>query len=264
LSFIGFCIYGFFSQKSVVKSARRIDARVISCEEKILTEFSYNLVTVDFYGLNGEIIVKTIKSKKKYKAGELIPSLYLDKKDSLWLDTDNRSINRNSSKLLMVIGFLAVFLAAVLAIVYLTYTDQTELFKTIFGYIISIVFVGIGIKGIRKKLNLKNSIDNMQVIEGTQVDYYTVKGRKVGEPSVYSPIYEFAFMGKLLRYQSNVRGSRKKYRTIGRKVHILIDSETQKIMCKEDSQTSSSTYILFGVIGVLVLCIMLAVSFGLL
>lgn len=70
LAFIGFCLYGLFTQKNTVKKARTVEASVRSCEQKILTEkdgnkFTYYLVTVDFYGLNGEMIEKTIKSQKK-------------------------------------------------------------------------------------------------------------------------------------------------------------------------------------------------------
>lgn len=267
LAFIGFCFYGLFFQNFMVKKSRQVEARVLSCEEKLMTEkdgnkFSYYLVTVDFYGLNGEMIVKTIKSKKSYKEGDIIPSRYLDKKERLWLGLDGTTKGRNSIQLLKIIGFLAVFLIAVLVIVYMKFSggDQTERLK----YIISLVFIGIGIYGIKKKCELKKHRDNMQIIDGTQVDYYIVPGRAIEEPSDYYPIYEFELNGKLLRYRSNIGGSIKKYRTIGRKVHILIDHETGKITCKEDEQSGSSMYILFGVVGILVLCIMLAGSFGLL
>lgn len=269
LAFIGFCLYGLFAQSYMVKKSRRVDARVLSCEEILMTErdgnkFSYYLVTVDFYG-DGEVIVKTFKSKKRYREGEIIPSQYLDKKDRLWSELDIAAKNRNRVQLLKIVGFLAVFLIAVLVIAYMKFFDyRTDQLKTLFGYFISIVFIGIGIYGISAKLRLKKYGDNMKVIDGTQVDYYIVPGRDFDDPSDYYPIYEFELNGKLQRYRSNIGGSVRKYRSIGRKVHILIDHETGKIMCKEDEKSADMMYILFGVIGVLVLCFMLAGSFGLL
>lgn len=271
LVFIGFYTYGFLKQKSILKKGRQIEARVISCEEQLIIEkdgnkFLFYLVTVDFYGLNGETIVKTIKSKKKYTAGEVIISRYIDKKDLLWIDMNDTIQNKNSKKLLMLIGFLAVFLIAVISLYYFTiYSDKPDPkhLNIIIGYFISIVFVGIGVYGIRKKLKLNKSFCDMQVIDGTQVDYYVVRGRDSGDPSVYYPIYEFEFMGKLQEYQSNVGGSSEKYRVVGRKVHILINKETGKIICKEDAQSSSSWYILLGTVGIVVFGLLLATTSGL-
>lgn len=271
LAFIGFCIYGLIKKSSAAKNGRQVDARVLSCETKLITDrdgnqFSYYLVTVDFYGLNGDTIVKTVKSKKSYEEGDIIRSTYLDKNEQLWLDSDSIAKNGKSSKLIMLIGFLAALLVFVIIVVYMNSSgeDQTNKLKIIFGYAISIVFIGIGIMGFKKTAGSKKTLNNMQIVDGTQVDYYTVRGRTFDEPNTYYPIYEFELMGKVYRHQSNVGSSRNKHRSIGRKVHMLINTETGKIMCKEDEQTKNSTYLLFGVIGVLVLCIMLAISFGIL
>lgn len=271
LAFIGFCIYGLIKKSSAAKNGRQVDARVLSCETKLITDrdgnqFSYYLVTVDFYGLNGDTIVKTVKSKKSYEEGDIIRSTYLDKNEQLLLDSDSIAKNGKSSKLIMLIGFLAALLVFVIIVVYMNSSgeDQTNKLKIIFGYAISIVFIGIGIMGFKKTAGSKKTPNNMQIVDGTQVDYYTVRGRTFDEPNTYYPIYEFELMGKVYRHQSNVGSSRNKHRSIGRKVHMLINTETGKIMCKEDEQTKNSTYLLFGVIGVLVLCIMLAISFGIL
>lgn len=271
LAFIGFCIYGLIKKSSAAKNGRQVDARVLSCETKLITDrdgnqFSYYLVTVDFYGLNGDTIVKTVKSKKSYEEGDIIRSTYLDKNEQLWLDSDSIAKNGKSSKLIMLIGFLAALLVFVIIVIYMNSSeeDQTNKLKIIFGYAISIVFIGIGIMGFKKTTGSKKAPNNMQIVDGTQVDYYTVRGRTFDEPNTYYPIYEFELMGKVYRHQSNVGSSRNKHRSIGRKVHMLINTETGKIMCKEDEQTKNSTYLLFGVIGVLVLCIMLAISFGIL
>ena len=271
LAFIGFCIYGLIKKSSAAKNGRQVDARVLSCETKLITDrdgnqFSYYLVTVDFYGLNGDTIVKTVKSKKSYEEGDIIRSTYLDKNEQLWLDSDSIAKNGKSSKLIMLIGFLAALLVFVIIVVYMNSSeeDQTNKLKIIFGYAISIVFIGIGIMGFKKTTGSKKAPNNMQIVDGTQVDYYTVRGRTFDEPNTYYPIYEFELMGKVYRHQSNVGSISNKHRSIGRKVHMLINTETGKIMCKEDEQTKNSTYLLFGVIGVLVLCIMLAISFGIL
>ncbi len=279
LAFIVFCFYGLVMQGSAAKKGRRVDARVLSCEVKLMSdidgnEFSYYIVTVDFYGLNGETIVKTVKTKKRYMEGTIIRSMYLDKEDQLWLDMDASVKNNNSARLMKFIVFLVAFLIFAIALFYIKFSEAsieesiieeniTGRFKELFGYIIGIIFIGIGILGIRKKLKFKKDIHNMTVIDGTQVDFYVINKRDIGEPNEYYPIYEFELMGEIHRYQSNIGGSLKKYRNIGRKVHIIINSETGKVMCKEDELAKNFSYLIFGVIGVLVLLIMLSCSFGL-
>lgn len=269
LVFVGIFIYGLVRQRSISEKGRQVDVRVVSCEEKLVIDevgnkLVYYLVTVDFFGLNGETIVRSISSRKGYKEGDVIRSRYLDKKDQLWLGAD--SLKGSITKSWMCIGFMVVFFIVVLLLFHVWNSggDQMELFKTVFGYMISIIFLGIGILGIRKKMELKKPRQNMLVVEGTQVDYYCAKRREFGEANTYYPIYEFVWNGERRRYQSRFGSSGKKEQMIGRKVHMLIDPETGKITCREETQSSSSMYFIFGAFGLLVLCIMLAGTFGLL
>ena len=63
---------------------------------------------------------------------------------------------------------------------------------------------------------------------------------------------------------SSIGSSGEKYRTIGRRVHILVDPQTGKVICQEDEKTAGHLYLLFGIVGLGVFVLMLALSFGIL
>ncbi len=266
LGFMGICLYGLFMPKYMVKQGRIVDARVISCETKMVQlgdeTGSYYEVTVDFYGIHGETIQKKFQSEEYYEVGAVLRSRYIDKTGRFMPDADKDA--KNNGGLWFAIGFLVLILVILIGSVYLQ-DENGELPGYVvagFGYFVSVVFMIIGIAGLIKQIRLKKNAHKMQVIPGYLVDY-TVNYGGADEADTYRPVYEYELMGISYRYQSKVSGSSKKYRTIGRKVHMLRDCETGDIYCKEDEKTSGRLYLIFGIVGLAVFLLLLAGSVGL-
>lgn len=266
LGFIGLCLYGIYMPKYMVKQGRVVDARVISCEAKMIQlgdeVGSFYEVTVDFYGIHGETIQKKIKSEQYYEVGAVLRSRYIDKTDRFMPEADKDV--KNNGGLWFVIGFLVLLLIFILS-VFLLQDEEGELpgwFGMGFGYFISILFMVVGFSGMKNNVRLKKNSHRMQVIPGYLVDYVVNDGG-IDDPDTYQPIYEYELMGIPYRYQGKVAGSGKKYRTIGRKVHMLRDCETGKVVCKEDEKTSGKIHLIFGFVGLIVFLVLLAGSAGL-
>ena len=266
LGFIGLCLYGIFMPKFMVKQGRLVDARVVSCEQKSIQlgedTGSFYEITVDFYGLHGETIQRKFQSEEPYAQGDIIRSRYIDKTGRFMQEADKDV--KNNSGLWVVIGFLIFVLALILSI-FVLQDEEGELpdwFAMGFGYFISILFMLVGVGGIKNSVHLKKNSHRMQVIPGYLVDYVVNDGG-IDDPDTYQPIYEYELMGIPYRYQSRVAGSGKKYRTIGRKVHMLRDCETGKVVCKEDEKTSGKIHLIFGFVGLIVFLVLLAGNAGL-
>lgn len=266
LGFMGLCLYGIFMPKFMVKQGRIVDARVIFCEQKSIyvgdETGSYYEVTVDFYGLHGETIQRKFQSETPYDVGEVIRSRYIDKSGRFMQEADKDV--KNNGVLWFAIGFLVFILALIVCTVALQ-DENGELpgwFGMGFGYLISILFMGIGFVGLKNKVRLKNNQHRMQVIPGCLVDYEINHGTG-DDPDTYQPVYEYELMGMQYQYKSKVSGTAKKYREIGRKVHILRDCETGEIFCQEDEKNSNTMYMVFGIVGLVVFLLLVASSAGL-
>lgn len=267
LGFIGLCVYGIMMPKIMVKKGRKVDARVLSCEEVGVRDEAggagekYYRVTVDFYGLNGETIIKTIQSEKPYDEGEVIRSRYLDKRGLFYPDADKDVNSGKNGGLWAVIVFCVLLLVFIAFVLFIRNKDGElpKWFSIGFGYFISILFIGIGLKGIWNRIALKKREHLMQVLTGEQVDY---KVDRDSDSTCYFPIYEYEWMGESKRLYSHVGGTAKKYRDIGRKVHILRDPENGRLYCKEDEKSSRVIYTVFGLIGLVVLAVMIMCSLG--
>lgn len=266
LGFIGLCLYGILMPKFMVKQGRMVDARVISCEAKMVQlgdeTGSYYEVTVDFYGIHGETIQKKFKSEEYYEVGAVLRSRYIDKTGRFMQEADKDV--KNNSGLWFVIGFLVLLLVFLLSVCLLQ-DEEGELpgwFGMGFGYFVCILFMLVGFSGIKNSVRLKKNSHRMQVIPGYLVDY-TVNQGGTDDPDTYQPIYEYEMMGICYRYQGKVSGSGKKYRTIGRKVHMLRDCETGEVVCKEDEKAAGKIHLFFGFVGLIVFLMLLAGSAGL-
>lgn len=270
LLFIGVCLYGIFMPKYMVKHGRQVDARVISCEEKKEEDENgeeevYYEVSVDFYGLKGETIVKTFESENAYREGEVLRSRYLDKRD-YFLENADKDVEEGSNKgLWAVIGILLAILAVVLFVSGMM-DEEGELpdfLGMVTGYIISILFMGLGILGIVQMRKKGKAREGWQTLQGTQIDYIVEQGDG-DEGDICYPVYEYLVMGEPHRYCGRTGGSSKKYRTAGRKVHILRNPHTGEVICREDEEMSYGIVLTFGGIGLLVFCILLGISSGVL
>lgn len=269
LLFMGVCLYSIVMPKYMVKRGRKVDARVVLCEERVITDSDTKEtgviyeVTVDFYGLHGETIVKKFQSETPYMEGDVIRSRYLDKRGLLWPDADAEVKEGPNKGVWLVIGFLVAMLALILFVTF--GKDESgnlpDWFTLGFGYFISILFIGIGVWGIYRKVQLNQKAPDLQVIDGVQVDYVVDHGTGDDADS-YFPIYEYEWMGERRRFKGSIGSNGKKYRTIGRKVHILRDPATDQVCCKEDEKSSFGIFLIFGIIGVVVFMCMLFGNFS--
>lgn len=258
LLFMGVCLYAIVMPKYMVKRGRKVDVRVIACEEKYIEDpdtkergVFYN-VTVDFYGLYGETIVKSFQSETPYSEGEVIRSRYLDKKGLLWPGADAEAKEGPDRGIWLVIGFLVALLALILFVT-LGRDENGNLpdwFAMGFGYFISVLFIVIGVWGIYKQMLIKRNESNMQKLSGVVADYVIDHGSG-DDPDSYFPIYEYEWLGEVKRFKGRTGGNGKKYRTIGRKVIILRDASTGKVCCKEDEAGQSWFFAIFLLFGVL-------------
>ena len=130
----------------------------------------------------------------------------------------------------------------------------------IFTGFVCILFMGVGILGIHKKIKFSKSIQTMHKLTGVLVDYTVSQKRDEDNDMIdyYFPIYEYEWGGEKKRLKSNTSGSIK----IGRKVHILVDPQTEKAICMEEEKSSNSFLMLFGVIGVIVFILVLMKAAG--
>lgn len=78
---------------------------------------------------------------------------------------------------------------------------------------------------------------------------------------VYFPVYEYDWGGVKKRLDGTSNALRIK---IGRRVHILIDPQTEKAICMEEQKALDSLLLIFGIIGVLTFIMMLMLVTGIL
>ncbi len=257
LLFMGVCLYSIVMPKIMVKRGRKVDARVISCEEKYIEDPDtrergiFYEVTVDFYGLYGETIVKSFQSETPYGEGEVIRSRYLDKKGLFWPNADAEAKEGPDKGIWLVIGFLVGLLALILFVVFGSDENGNlpDWFGIGFGYFISVLFIIIGVWGIYKQILIKRNAPNMQVISGVVADY-TVDHGTGDDPDSYFPIYEYEWMGEIKRFKGSSGGTSKKYRNIGRRVHILREPASGKVLCKEDETGQQWFFMIFLLLGI--------------
>lgn len=267
--FFGIFLAGVFRSFYVLKKGRQVDVRVLSCaqmtrhDEDAIGAVSYE-VTVDFYNLKGETIVKVLRSDTPYLSGDVIRCRYLDKTGILQMEPEEaEKISAKSGILLFLIAFL--IFAAVLGLVFVVQKggEWEENAKRLLVYLTGAIFTGIGVLGIRTKIAMAHKMQNMVSRTGVLVDYTTnySKNSDGGSLKVYSPVYEYEWGGEQKRIGSPVSASGKKYRTIGKKVHILVDPHTGEAFCQEDKKTGINIRLLFGAVGIAMIVWMLVMQF---
>ncbi len=257
LLFIGVCLYSIVMPKFMVKRGRKVDARVVTCDEKHIEDSEtgeqggFYEVTVDFYGLHGETVVKKFQSETPYMEGDIIRSRYLDKKGLLWPNADAEAKEGPDKAIWLVIGFLVALLALILFVIFGNGENGNlpDWFAIGFGYFISVLFIIIGVWGIRNQMLIKHKLPDMQVLPGVVAEYTVDRGNG-DAPDSYFPIYEYEWAGEAKRFRGSSGGTAKKYRNIGRHVHILRDQATGKVLCKEDETGRSWFFAIFLLMGI--------------
>lgn len=245
------------------KKAKPVYARVISCEQKIIihsTDTFYE-VKADFYDSNGETIVKIFQSKKEYMPDDVIRCRYLEKKGVLMEEASSEAPNNNKKFFFLFFAVLLIFIGT---IIYNTGRAETWIDSPYtFGYILSIAFIAVGVSGIFKKHKMEQNVHDMISLTGIQVDYKISKStHNHRSQSIYKPIYEYDWGGEKKRFCGPLSSSGKKYSTIGRMVHILVNPQTGEAVCQEDEKSSILFSLFFGIIGIACLALMIALSSG--
>lgn len=125
---------------------------------------------------------------------------------------------------------------------------------------VCILFMGVGILGIYRKVKFSERIRTMHTIIGVLADYNEIEKRDEDNDIVtsYFPIYEYEYGGETRRLESTTSSRMKK----GRKVHILVDPQTEKAICLEGEKESNSLLLIFGGIGVIVFVLVLLKAAG--
>lgn len=273
LFFTGAALYSLIMPGHVARKGRQVDARVLSCEEVrpgVAGSREGNScyeVTVDFYGLKGEDIKKTFFSQTPYGVGSVMRSRYLDKKGRFYpgLSEDAKKTNRLSG--ILILGVCILMLALVLFLWWMDVEydgEKPQWFIHGFGYFVSILFIAVGVSGMVRWKRLEKHVAGMQVLEGVQVSFREEwstdsDGDRI---RIYYPVYEYELMGEKRRYESRMGGNAKKYRQVGRVVHMLWDHGTDEVFCREDEKSSFGMQAIFGAVGFLTLLLMLYLSFG--
>lgn len=252
---------------------RQVDVRVLSCEQRGEEENKlYYELKVEFYDTNGEVLVRTMQSVKKYMPGTMIHCRYLEQKGLLLEEMTPEVHKKSRNNLLLFFIILIIFIGIVAAAIWgmMTGKELSNGTERLIGYFVSILFMAVGIYGIYKKIVKKQRVQDMILLPGVQVDYTMIEGMdywsdgQVRTTERYNPVYEFVWRGERRRIQGAVGSSGKKYRTIGRKVHILLNPHTGKAVCQEDEKSMENWFIILGVIGLILLALLMALSLGIL
>lgn len=261
----GLIVHSVAMPRYMVRYGRKVDARVIRCEQLSTkvgqqSAFFYQ-VTVEFLARDGQLIEKTFQSQTPVEEESVVESRYIDKSERFLWDADHvmKSADTRSAGvgLLCILGFIVL-----LAGVAIFSDDAGNLpgwFAMAFGYVISILFMGVGFGGLFTQHRRERNKHNQQVIPGCVVDYATESDT---DSITYYPIYEYEIMGMKYRMQSKLGTSSKKRCTIGRRVQMIRDFETGEVVCKEDEKGSCAINMAFGVIGIIVFVLLLCASMG--
>ena len=268
-AFLVICLYGIFAPKFMVKHARNVDARVISCEyvEKEFAKtgeyMKYYEVIVDFYGLHGETITKAVKSEHPIEIGEVVRSRYYDKRGWFHFDADKEVRNRSEGAIWACVGVLLFMLFIIGVSVYGRNSagDLPEWFVMGISYLTCLAFMAVGVFGGIKYVNFRKNMHEYQTVVGTLVDY---RRERSDDTYVYYPIYEYYVNGIPYMHHGHVGGNSGKYHQIGRKVHILRNPSTNHVICKEDEKTSNIMTFSFGIIGIVMFGLLVATQMGIL
>ncbi len=274
LLLIGIFVYQQVMPLYAAKKGRQVDARVLSCQKKTVenedtgTVIERYEVTVDFYGINGEALVKTLQVAQSYVEGDVIRCCYLDKTGRLFPGTA-REIQAGMKKGAAVFSiFFIVFMGIAAAVLWgiPRANEKPELAALAFGYAVSMILMAIGVLGIYKKVKMRQNIRSMRSVTGVLTGYTEGGGvdREESSGKSYYPVYEYEWQGETRQFFSRWGKDEREQRAIGRRVHILVNPGTGETICREDEKPGERVILVTGIIGVVIFALMLAFSFGML
>lgn len=178
LLFVGAFVYQLIRPAFAAKKGRQVDVRVLSCKKRMDEDEDEEEeaperyeVTVDFYDINGEVLIKTLQSEKPYTEGDVIRCCYLDKSDRLYPGTARELLAELKHRAVVFSIFFVVFMGIAAAILWgiSHVNEKPELALLAFGYVISILFMAVGTLGIYKKVKMSRNIRSMHSVTGEAI-----------------------------------------------------------------------------------------------
>lgn len=136
----------------------------------------------------------------------------------------------------------------------------------IFLVVVSIAFMAVGVLGICKKVKRAKGMRGMHKVKGVLMNYTVAQKRDEDGflLDVFFPVYEYEWEGESRELYSTVGVLGYQCHTMGKRVHILIDPQTEKVSCLEDEKSYEFILLIFGVIGILVLVVLVLLGTGVL
>ena len=245
------------------KTGRQVEVRVLSCEQKGEDQNRlYYEMQVDFNGTNGEVLVRTMRSVKKYVSGEMIRCRYMEQTGLLFEEMAPAVKKKSMNNILLFLILVVIFVGITVAVMINGGVPKEANISIAYG--ISVLFMVAGVCGVYQKNRMKQEMQSMISLPGMQVDYTITRATENRMMKIYTPVYEYEWGGERRRIGSPMGGSRRKYRSIGRRVNILVDPHTGKAICEEDTKAGGNLFIGFGIVGIAVFLLLLGVSFGVL
>lgn len=133
---------------------------------------------------------------------------------------------------------------------------------------VCVCFVMVGIMGIFKRIKFLKSIKNMRELIGVVTDYCECWHRENGEGisarKYYAPIYEYEWGGVVKQITGSAGYGPGRKNKIGAKVHILVDPQTEKAVCREEEMGFHVVMMIFGMIGLAVFVLVVLKGIGIL
>ncbi|MDE6016985.1 MAG: hypothetical protein K2H41_15070 [Acetatifactor sp.] len=133
---------------------------------------------------------------------------------------------------------------------------------------VSVCFMLVGILGICKQIKFLKRAENLRELIGVVVDYSTSWHREDGDGmstwKYYAPIYEYEWGGVRKQLTGPVGHGPGRKSKIGAQVHILLDPQTEKAICREDETHFHIIMMILGVIGLLAFVLVLLRGIGIL
>lgn len=190
--------------------------------------------------------------------GDTIEVFYDEEKDRLQLAKDVKLNQGNGPKILLLVGVIMTLFGAFG--IWSDVTGNNEFFGKVCAYGTCILFIFVGIYMIFiKPAKLNKRMDKCIVTEGTVVNYveHYSKNSDGRRRKMYAALYSYMYKGVELFYESTFRSSSMGSKPIGTKVTIVVDTESNRVYCKEDEASGKKMSLLFLAIGVGVMILLM-------